>query len=109
MKSPEQLVPEVESAFARLYAQLRRSERTLRVRMSELEAAERHIAQLEGKLLKLKQYRSELKSLKEQKRALLKSPERKLGQVLLAPYRLAELLFKITWKNLFHQSEREDA
>src|SRR5436190_2388979 len=108
MKSTEELVPEVESAFARLHVQLRKSERALQVRMSELEAAERHIAQLEGKLLKVKQYRSELKLLKEQKRALLKSPERKIGQVLLAPYRLPERLVKIIWKKLFWQSARED-
>ena len=46
--------------------------------------------------------------LKEQKRALLKSPERKIGQVLLAPYRLPERLVKIIWKKLFRQSRRED-
>ena len=108
MKSTEELVPEVESALARLHLQLRKSERALEVRMSELEAAERHIALLEGKLLKVKQYRSELKLLKEQKRVLLKSPERKIGQVLLAPYRLPERLVKIIWKKLFRQSARED-
>ncbi len=108
MKSTEELVPEVESAFAGLHVQLRKSERALEVRMSELEAAGRHIAQLEGRLLKVKQYRSELKLLKEQKRTLLKSPERKIGQVLLAPYRLPERLVKIIWKKLFRQSARED-
>ena len=107
MKSPEQLVPEVESAFARLHVQLRKCERALQVRMSELEAAERHIARLEAKLLKLKQYRSELKLLKEQKRALVKSPERKIGQVLLAPYRLPERLTKVIWKKLFRRSPGE--
>jgi GT2 family glycosyltransferase len=102
MKSAEQLVPkpEVESGFARLHAQLRKCEQMLRVRMSELEAAERHIAQLEGKLLKLKQYRSELKLLKAQKQALVRSPERKVGQVLLAPYRLPERLIRVVWKKL---------
>ena len=108
MKSTEELVPEVESTFARLHVQLRKSERALEVRMSELEAAERHIALLEGKLLKVKQYRSELKVLKEQKRALQRSPERKIGQVLLAPYRLPERLVKAIWKKLFRQSTRED-
>ena len=108
MKSTEESVPTVESAFARLHVQLRKSERALEVRMSELKAAESHIAQLEGKLLKVKQYRGELKLLKEQKRALLKSPERKIGQVLLAPYRLPERLVKIIWKKLFRQSARED-
>src|SRR5438552_10844202 len=98
MKSTEEPVPEVESAFASLHVHLGKSERALEVRMSELQAAERHIAELEGKLLKLQQYRSELKLLKEQKRALLKSPERKIGQFLLAPYRLPERLLKIIWK-----------
>ena len=45
MKNVEELVPEVESAFARLHAQLRNRERTLRMRVSELKAAERHIEQ----------------------------------------------------------------
>jgi GT2 family glycosyltransferase len=107
MKRPEQLVPEVESGFARLHAQLHKCERALRMRMSELEAAERHIAELEGKLLKLKQYRSELKLLKEQKQALQKSPERRIGQVLLAPYRLPERLIKVIWKKLFRPSAGE--
>jgi len=79
MKSPEQPVPEVESAFAHLHVQLRKCEQALQVGMSELEGAERHIAELEGKLLKLKQYRSELKLLKEQKRTLQKSAERRIG------------------------------
>src|SRR5215469_10049566 len=48
MKSTEEPVPEVESAFSRLHVQLRKSERALEVRTSELQAAERHIAQLEG-------------------------------------------------------------
>ena len=109
MKNVEELVPEVESAFARLHAQLRNRERTLRMRVSELKAAERHIEQLEGKLLKLKQYRSELKLVKEQKKALQKSPERRIGQVLLAPYRLPERLIKVIWKKLFRRSAGESA
>ena len=109
MKNVEELVPEVESAFARLHAQLRNRERTLRMRVSELKAAERHIAELEGKLLKLKQYRSELKLVKEQKKALQKSPERRIGQVLLAPYRLPERLIKVIWKKLFRRSAGESA
>ena len=109
MKNVEQLLPEVESAFARLHAQLRNRERTLRMRVSELKAAERHIAELEGKLLKLKQYRSELKLVKEQKKALQKSPERRIGQVLLAPYRLPERLIKVIWKKLFRPSAGESA
>jgi GT2 family glycosyltransferase len=107
MKNAEQLVPEAESAFARFHMELRKYQRTLQVRMSELEAAERHIAELEGKLLKLKQYRGELKLLKEQKQALLKSPERKIGQVLLAPYRLPERLIKLIWKKLFRRGAAE--
>ncbi|CEF48824.1 unnamed protein product [uncultured bacterium] len=109
MKRLEHLLPEVESGLARLHARLRNRERALQMRMSELEAAERHIAELEGKLLKLKQYRGELKSLKEQKRALQKSPERRIGQVLLAPYRLPERLIKVIWKKLFRPSAGEGA
>jgi GT2 family glycosyltransferase len=109
MKNVEELVPEVESAFARLHAQLRNRERTLQMRVSELKAAERHIAELEGKLLKLKQYRSELKLVKEQRKALQKSPERRIGQVLLAPYRLPERLIKVIWKKLFRRSAGESA
>src|ERR671930_465009 len=108
MKSPEQLEPNVDSAFGRLHVQLRKYERALQVRMSELEAAERHIAQLEGKLLKLKQYRNELRLLKEQKQALLKSPERKIGRMLLAPYRLPERLIKVIRKKLFRVRPGDD-
>jgi O-antigen biosynthesis protein len=104
MKSPEQLLLEAESAFAGQYVQLRKCERALRVRMSELEAAERHIGQLEGKLLKLKHYHRELELLKEQEQALLKSPERKIGHALLAPYRLSERLIKNVWKKPFRRS-----
>ncbi len=104
MESAEQLVLAVESAFTRLNVQVRNFERASRARMSELEAADRHIAKLEEKLLKLKQYRSELKLLKEQKQALRKSPERKIGQVLLAPYRLPERLIKSIWKKLYPRS-----
>jgi GT2 family glycosyltransferase len=62
--------------------------------MSELEAADRHIANLEQKLLKLKEYRRSIKQLKEEKQALRKSPERKIGQVFLAPYRLPQKLLR---------------
>ena len=68
--------------------------------MSELEAAHRHIAALEEKLLKLKQYQRELKLQKEQKQTLRKSPERRIGQVLLAPYRIPEKLVKATREKL---------
>ena len=88
------LLPAVETGFARLNAQLRGLRRTLRTRMSELEAADRHIARLEEKVLKLKQAKRDLKQLKVEKQALRKSPERKIGQVLLAPYRLPQKLIR---------------
>jgi len=72
----------------------------LQIRIVELEGAHLRIAELEEKLIKLKEYRRELKSLKEQKHALRKSPERRVGQVLLAPYRLPEKLAKSVWKKL---------
>jgi GT2 family glycosyltransferase len=74
----------------------------------ELEAADRHIATLEEKLLKLKQYRRDLKLLKEQRKALRKSPERRVGQALLAPYRIPEKLVKAAWKKLHWGSARRE-
>ncbi len=50
-------VPAVEIAFARLSSQLGVLRRTLEIRGSELREAHRHIAALEEKLLKLKEYR----------------------------------------------------
>jgi len=100
----EPLVSEVETAFARLNTRLSGVQRMLDARISELEGAHRHIARLEERLLKLKQYRSELKLLKEQRQALRKSPERRIGQVLLAPYRLPETLVKRVWKKLYKGS-----
>src|SRR5262249_52878746 len=94
------LTPAVETAFARLNSALNDLKRVLQIRGSELEGAHRHIAALEEKLLKLKEYRRELKLLKEQKQALRKSPERRVGQILLAPYRLPEKLVKKVWKKL---------
>jgi len=91
---PNRLIADAESGFARLNLQLRHLERMLRTRTAELEAADQHIARLEEKLLKLKQYRREIKLLKEQKQAYRKSPERRIGQVLLAPYRLPQRLFR---------------
>jgi len=88
------LLPAVEAAFSRLNKQMGWLQRILRTRMAELEAADRHIARLEEKLLKLKQYRRELKLLKEQKQALRRSPERRIGQVVTAPYRLPQKLFR---------------
>jgi GT2 family glycosyltransferase len=88
------LIPAAETAFARFTTHLSAMQRIHEIRRYELEAAHRHIAALEEKLLKLKEYRRELKSLKEQRQMLRKSPERRIGQVLLAPYRLPERLVK---------------
>jgi glycosyltransferase involved in cell wall biosynthesis len=92
--------PGVEAAFGRLNRVLGDMKRSLQIRGSELEGAHRHIAALEEKLLKLKEYRRELKLLKEQKQTLRKSPERRVGQILLAPYRLPEKLAKTIWTRL---------
>jgi GT2 family glycosyltransferase len=92
--SARALVPAMESAFARLQRQVSGLERSLRTRMSELEAADLHISKLEEKLLKLKEARQQLKQLKAEKQALRKSPERKVGQVLLAPYLLPKKLVR---------------
>ena len=99
-ESVDVLLPAVEIGFARINAQLRRVRRTLRTRMSELEAADRHIARLEEKVLKLKQAKRDLKQLKAEKHALRKSPERKIGQVILAPYRLPQKLIREVRKHL---------
>ena len=80
-------------------------ERKLEIRNRELAEAHSHIAALEEKLLKLKQYRRELKSLKEERRTLRKSPERRIGQVFLAPYRVLEKPVKTVWRKL-HQQKR---
>ncbi|MEO5718892.1 MAG: glycosyltransferase, partial [Chthoniobacterales bacterium] len=88
------VLPAVEIGFARVNAQMRGLHRTLRTRMSELEAADRHIARLEEKVLKLKKAQRDLKQVKAEKQALRKSPERKVGQVLLAPYRLPQKLVR---------------
>jgi O-antigen biosynthesis protein len=78
-------------------------ERKLEIRSRELAEAHSHIAALEEKLLKLKQYRRELKSLREERRTLRKSPERRIGQVLLAPYRVLEKPAKAVWRKLHQQ------
>jgi hypothetical protein len=101
-----ELTPKVETAFARLNRVLGDLKQSLQIRDSELEGAHRHIAALEEKLLKLKEYRRELKLLKEQKQTLRKSPERRVGQILPAPYRLPEKLAKTVWKKL-HRPARE--
>ena len=45
-------------------------------------------------MLQLKKAKRDLKQLKAEKQALRKSPERKIGQVLLAPYRLPQKLLR---------------
>jgi O-antigen biosynthesis protein len=104
--SVHEFVPEVETAFARLNRRLDDLQQAFRARASELEAAHRYIATVEEKLLKLKQYRRELKVLKGQRQALRKSPERRVGQVLLAPYRLPEKLLKTVWKKLYPRTAK---
>ncbi|MGI9086588.1 MAG: glycosyltransferase family 2 protein [Chthoniobacterales bacterium] len=96
----ESSVPAIETAFARLNQRIHGLERTLRTRMSELEAADRHIAKLEEKVLSLKEAKKALKQLKLEKQALRKSPERKIGQVLLAPYRLPQKLYREVSKRM---------
>src|SRR5437667_4523887 len=91
-----------------LKSKLRALQRTLEIRGAELEDAHRHIAALEEQLLKLKGFRHELKLLKEQKQTLRRSPERRIGQILLAPYRLPEKLVKKVWKN-FHREKQTRA
>jgi glycosyltransferase involved in cell wall biosynthesis len=73
-------------------------ERKVEIRNRELVEAHSHIAALEQKLLKLKQYRRELRSLKEERRRLRGSAEHRVGQVLLAPYRVFEKLPKTVWR-----------
>ena len=87
---------------SKMNKELEALERKLEIRNRELAEAHSHIAALEEKLLKLKQYRRELKSLKEERRTLRKSPERRIGQVLLAPYRLLQRPAKTVWRKL-HQ------
>jgi GT2 family glycosyltransferase len=99
-KAVSKRVPAIEMAFARLNSKLGALRRTLEIHDSELEGAQRHIASLEEKLLKLKEYRRELRLLKEQKQKLRKSPERRVGQILLAPYRLPQKLAQTVWKKL---------
>jgi GT2 family glycosyltransferase len=91
-ESAQALVPAVESAVARLQRQVAGLQRSLRTRMAELEAADQHISKLEEKLLKWKESRKQVKQLKAEKQALRKSPERKVGQFLLAPYLLPKRL-----------------
>ncbi len=93
---------------AKLNAEVRALQRALDIRGAELEDAHRHIAALEGKLLKLKEYQRELKRLKEERRRLRKAAERRVGQVLLAPYRLSARLATTVWKT-FHRERAKRA
>jgi glycosyltransferase involved in cell wall biosynthesis len=107
-KPARELAPAAETAFARLNRQIAALRHALELRGSELEDAQRHIAALEEKLLKLKDYQRELKRLKEERRHLRKSAERRVGQVLLAPYRLPTRLTKSVWKG-FHRERQKRA
>jgi glycosyltransferase involved in cell wall biosynthesis len=91
---------------AKLDAEVRALQRAFDIRGAELEDAHRHIAALEGKLLKLKEYQRELKKLKEERRRLRKSAERRVGQVLLAPYRLPTRLAKSVWKKFDRERQK---
>ena len=99
-KIAEALVGAMENALARANKQFSRLQGKLQVRDAELKEAHRHIAALEERLLKVKEYRRELRLLKEQRQTLRKSPERRIGRVFLAPYRIPEKLAKKIWKNL---------
>jgi hypothetical protein len=91
---------------AELNAKLRALQRTLGMRGAELEDAHHHIAGLEEKLLKLKEYRRELKRLKEERQRLRKSAERRVGEILLAPYRLPTGLAKTVWRRFNREREK---
>jgi GT2 family glycosyltransferase len=94
MGSTEEDFAAKEANFARLQSQVDQLQRALRARTTELDQADRHIARLEESLLRLKQAKRELQELKRERRALRSSPERRIGQVLLAPYRLPQRLFR---------------
>ena len=86
--------------------QLEALERKLEIRNRELTEAHSHIAALEEKLLKLKGYRRELKLLKEERRHLRQSAERRVGQIFLRPYRFLEKIVKTVWRS-FYSSNRK--
>jgi O-antigen biosynthesis protein len=107
-KPAGELARAAEGAFARLNRQMAALRHALELRGSELDDAHQHIAALEEKMLKLKEYQRELKQLKEERRRLRKSAERRVGQVLLAPYRLPTRLVKSVWKT-FHRERQKRA
>jgi O-antigen biosynthesis protein len=82
----------LESTVDRLRGEVRELQRTLHARSAELAGADAHIARLEEKILKLKEAQRELKRLKKEQHALRKSPERKVGRILLVPFRLLQRL-----------------
>src|SRR6266478_710670 len=94
MGSAEKNFAAKEAIVARLQSQVDQLQRALCVRTTELDQADRHIARLEESLLRLKQAKRELLELRRERRALRSSPERRIGQVLLAPYRLPQRLFR---------------
>ena len=82
----------LESTVDRLRDEVRELQRTLHARSAELAGADAHIARLEEKILKLKEAQRELKRVKKEQQALRKSPERKVGRILLAPFRFLQRL-----------------
>ena len=86
--------PVSPATLEKLTAQIAELERALRVKDSELAAAEEHIAAIEAKVFKLKEAAEELKRLRHERQRLRRSPERRIGQVLLAPYRLPQKLLR---------------
>src|SRR5262245_21392144 len=86
--------------FSKMKNEREALERRLEIRDRELTEAHSHIAVLEEKLLKLKRYRCELKFLKKERRRLRESAERRVGQILLAPYRLLEKPAKKVWRKV---------
>ena len=100
MDSAEQNFAAKEAILAHLQSQVDQLQRALRARTAELDQADCHIARLEESLLKLKQAKRELRELKRERRVLRSSPERRIGQVLLAPYRLPQALFREIRKRL---------
>jgi hypothetical protein len=61
---------------------------TAPVDRDELRAAEAHIARLEGELLRLKDVKRELQSLREEHQKLRRGVEGRFVQILSAPFRL---------------------
>src|SRR6266446_4019772 len=94
MGSAEKNFAAKEAIVARLESQVDQLQRALRARTSELAQADRHIARLEESLLRLKQAKRELRELRRERRELRSSPERRIGQVLLSPYRLPQRFFR---------------